>query len=78
MQALDPGSSAPPIPGVDFDTGPLALFFYKVTCPVCQLAAPKVAEFQRAYPGRIVGVGQDPEGRVARTAVASRAGKRCG
>jgi peroxiredoxin len=55
------GSKAPAIPGVDFQTGPMALFFYKVTCPVCQMAAPKVQEFERSYPGRIVGIGQDPE-----------------
>jgi len=52
---------APAIPGVDFHSGPLALFFYKVTCPVCQMAAPKVEGFDLAYPGRIVGIGQDPE-----------------
>jgi peroxiredoxin len=46
---------------VDPASGPTALFFYKVTCPVCQMAAPKVEAYERAYPGRIVGVGQDPE-----------------
>ncbi|MGH2573099.1 MAG: peroxiredoxin family protein [Actinomycetota bacterium] len=61
MQALSPGVAAPPVPGVEFADGPTALFFYKVTCPVCQMAAPKAEAFQRAYPGRIVGVGQDPE-----------------
>ena len=65
MSALSPGSSAPPVPGVDFAAGPAVLFFYKVTCPVCQMAAPMVGEFQRAYPGRIVGVGQDAEGKLA-------------
>jgi peroxiredoxin len=55
------GSNAPPLPGVDFQAGPLALFFYKVTCPVCQMAAPKVQGFEQAYPGRIVGIGQDPQ-----------------
>src|SRR6266516_4274892 len=52
---------APAIPGVDFRTGPLTLFFYKVTCPVCQMAAPKVQGFEAAYPGRILGIGQDPQ-----------------
>ena len=65
MSALDPGSSAPPIGGVDFAAGPTVVFFYKVTCPVCQMAAPKVGEFERAYPGRIVGIGQDPEDKLA-------------
>jgi thiol-disulfide isomerase/thioredoxin len=58
---LAPGTPAPPVPGVDFSKGPTALFFYKVTCPVCQMAAPKAETFERAYPGRIVGVGQDPD-----------------
>jgi thiol-disulfide isomerase/thioredoxin len=65
MQALSPGTVAPPVPSVDFADGPLALFFYKVTCPVCQMAAPKAEAFQRAYPGRISGVGQDPEEKLA-------------
>ena len=43
----------------------MALFFYKVTCPVCQMAAPKVQGFESAYPGRIVGIGQDPEEKLA-------------
>jgi peroxiredoxin len=64
VSALSVGSRAPAIPGVDFGSGPLALFFYKVTCPVCQIAAPKVQGFERSYPGRIVGIGQDPEDRL--------------
>ena len=36
------------------------LFFYKVSCPVCQMAAPVVQRFEDAYPGRITGIGQDP------------------
>ncbi len=61
MELIGSGSVAPSIPGIGFGDGPLVLFFYKVTCPVCQMAAPKVQAFERAYPGRIVGVGQDPE-----------------
>jgi peroxiredoxin len=61
MSALTAGSKAPAIAGVDLEAGPQALFFYKVTCPVCQMAAPKVQGFERAYSGRIVGIGQDPE-----------------
>lgn len=40
--------------------GPLALVFYKVTCPTCQLAAPKLHGLEQAYPGHVQGVGQDP------------------
>jgi peroxiredoxin len=65
MSALDAGSKAPAIPGVDFGTAPLAVFFYKVTCPVCQMAAPKVQRFEAGYPGRIVGIGQDPQEKLA-------------
>jgi peroxiredoxin len=36
------------------------LFFYKVTCPTCQLAAPVAERFAAAIPGRFVGIGQDP------------------
>ncbi len=68
VTALGSGSIAPHIPGVDFATGPLALFFYKVTCPVCQLAAPKMHVFEDAYPGRIIGVGQDPAPKLERFA----------
>jgi hypothetical protein len=62
--ALEPGSSAPPIPGLDLASAPTAIFFFKVTCPVCQMTAPKVEAFDRAYPGRITGVGQDPESKL--------------
>jgi len=34
--------------------------FYKVTCPVCQIAAPKISRLAEAYPGHVVAVGQDP------------------
>ena len=64
-EPLRPGSAAPSIPGIDFSPGPNVLFFYKVTCPVCQLAAPPVSLFQRAYPGRIKGIGQDPSEKLA-------------
>ena len=59
MERIAPGAPAPNIPGVP-DAGPRAVVFYKVTCPVCQMAAPKAAAFHTAYPGRIVGIGQDP------------------
>ena len=57
MEPIAPGSPAPPIPGVD-QAG--VLFFYKVTCPTCQLAAPVAERFASAIPGRFVGIGQDP------------------
>ena len=57
VEPIPPGSPAPPISGVD---RPGVLFFYKVTCPTCQLAAPVAERFAAAIPGRFVGVGQDP------------------
>jgi peroxiredoxin len=64
-QPLQPGSVAPAVPGVEFSTGPAVLFFYKVTCPVCQMAAPPAGRFEQAYPGRTQGIGQDPEEKLA-------------
>lgn len=58
------GAQAPPIRSVA-PTGPHALLFYKVSCPTCQMAAPPLDRFERAYPGRIVGVGQDPADALA-------------
>jgi peroxiredoxin len=40
------------------------LFFYKVTCPTCQMAGPPMGSFARAHPGRVVGIGQDPPERL--------------
>jgi thiol-disulfide isomerase/thioredoxin len=60
------GEAAPLVPGLTFADGPVALVFYKVTCPVCQMAAPKVDAMARAYPGRVVGVGQDPADELER------------
>ena len=53
------GDVAPPVPGAG-PSGPHALVFYKVTCPTCQMAAPVYDMFAKAYPGALVGVGQDP------------------
>ena len=64
MEPLAAGSPAPAVPGVEFAAGPNVVLFYKVTCPVCQLAAPKVERFEQAYPGHIVGIGQDPPERL--------------
>jgi thiol-disulfide isomerase/thioredoxin len=55
------GEEAPGITGLAFEAGPTALVFYKVTCPVCQMAAPKVAVLEDAYPGHVIGLGQDAE-----------------
>ena len=58
------GSAAPPIRSVT-PPGPHALLFYKVTCPTCQVAAPVLDGFERAYPGLVIGVGQDPAAALA-------------
>jgi AhpC/TSA family len=63
---LDIGDHAPAIPGVAFGDGPVGLFFYKVTCPTCQLAAPTMGTFERAFPGRMIGIGQDPDAKLTR------------
>lgn len=66
MSPLAIGDRAPAVPGVSFEDGPVALFFYKVTCPTCQLAAPTMAPFEDMAPGRVVGVGQDPQADLVR------------
>jgi thiol-disulfide isomerase/thioredoxin len=60
MGPIAVGELAPEVPGVRFDDGPVGLFFFKVTCPTCQMAAPPMEAFERAFPGRVIGVGQDP------------------
>lgn len=60
MSPLAVGDIAPPVPGVRFGEGPVGLFFFKVTCPTCQMAAPAMRRFEEASPGRVTGVGQDP------------------
>jgi peroxiredoxin len=60
VSPLAPGEAAPAVDGIDFRSGPTALLFYKVTCPVCQLAAPVVQRLHQAIPGKVKGVGQDP------------------
>jgi peroxiredoxin len=57
---LSIGDRAPHVPGAQTD-GARALVFFKVTCPTCQLAAPKLEGFQRAYAGHVHAVGQDPD-----------------
>jgi len=43
--------------------GPVALVFFKVTCPVCQMVAPKVQALADGG-ARVVAVGQDPPDRL--------------
>jgi peroxiredoxin len=57
--AIGIGATAPLVKGASQE-GPHTLVFYKVTCPTCRMAAPAFEGFERAYPGRVHGVGQDP------------------
>jgi thiol-disulfide isomerase/thioredoxin len=68
MSPLLVGDVAPEVPGVRWSDGPAGLFFYKVTCPTCQLAAPTMSRFDEAFPGRVVGIGQDAAPDLARFA----------
>jgi peroxiredoxin len=66
---LAPGDKAPSFSLADAGTGaPVAdpwtsgrtvLAFYKATCPVCQMVAPKLTALAKAG-ARVVGVGEDP------------------
>ena len=58
--AFPVGAQAPPVHGVDLP-GPRALVFYRVTCGVTKMATPAMERLARAYPGLVVGVGQDPQ-----------------
>ncbi len=60
MSPLQIGDDAPVVPGVRFGGNPVGLFFYKVTCPTCRMAAPAMSGFERAFPGSVIGIGQDP------------------
>ena len=66
MSPLQVGDVAPEVPGIEFGDGPRGLFFYKVTCPTCQMAAPTMRAFDRAFPERVVGIGQDPVSKLER------------
>ena len=59
MPPLKPGTEAPEIPGAD-SAGARVLYFYKVTCPTCQISAPVAERFHQRLGERFVGVGQDP------------------
>jgi hypothetical protein len=63
--ALQPGTAVPELPGADLSSGPKTLFFYKVTCPTCQIAAPVAERLFGTFPDRFVAVVQDPPEKVA-------------
>jgi len=42
--------------------GPVLLFFYKVTCPVCQMTAPFLERFHREGGLRVYGISQNEAG----------------
>ena len=58
--AIAIGTPAPEVAGVP-DVDARVLVFFKVTCSTTQLAAPAIERLARAYPGRVVGIGQDPQ-----------------
>lgn len=64
MAILALGAIAPPI-----GTAPLpkvhAVVFFKVTCEVCQMAAPSLATLHAAYGDHVVSIGQDPAEKLA-------------
>ena len=51
MSPVAVGTIAPEVPGVEFGGGPVGLFFFKVTCPTCQLAAPVMRGSRSRSPG---------------------------
>jgi peroxiredoxin len=79
MPALETGKSAPEIKlptlgGGNFDLaaarkqGPVALAFFKVSCPVCQMAFPFYERLHQAYRGKnvqVIGVSQDSAAETA-------------
>jgi hypothetical protein len=58
--AIATGAVAPPVDGGTRD-GPHVLVFFKVTCGTTQLATPAIERLAQAFPGRVVGVGQDAQ-----------------
>lgn len=74
---LSPGARAPSFTLPDASTGapvtdpwterPTVLAFFKVTCPVCRMVAPKVAALARGG-ARVVGIGEDPPAALRRYA----------
>jgi peroxiredoxin len=80
---VQPGQPAPTFNLFDVTTdepvtnpwrdGPVVLAFYKVTCPVCQMAAPVVQALADGG-ARVVGIGEDPAPKL--TAFGERYGQR--
>jgi peroxiredoxin len=58
--AIATGTQAPAVDGATRG-GPHVLVFFKVTCGTTQLATPAIERLGRAFPGRVIGVGQDPQ-----------------
>ena len=58
--AIATGARAPTVQGATRE-GPHVLVFFKVTCGTTQLATPAIERLAEAFPGRVVGVGQDPQ-----------------
>jgi hypothetical protein len=58
--AIPVGTPAPRVAGDPVPDGAKAIVFFKVTCGTTKLATPAIERMARAYPGRVVGVGQDP------------------
>jgi peroxiredoxin len=54
------GEPAPAVDGVEMRGQPMLLWFYKVTCSVSQMAAPRAQALADAYPDAVVAVGEDP------------------
>jgi peroxiredoxin len=79
MPALQAGTAAPDFTlksfhGQEFslrdalERGPVALGFFKISCPVCQFAFPYLERVHKAYAGKnvtIVGVSQDDKAATA-------------
>lgn len=61
---LQAGDVAPEVSGANAPDGGRVLFFYKVTCPTCQMAAAPAERLHRALGDRFVAVGQDPPERL--------------
>lgn len=65
MSVIALGAQAPEVSDVEFHSGASVLWFFKVTCPVCQMSAPKIELVDRAFPRLVTGIGQDPAADLA-------------
>ena len=70
QEMLQPGAIAPSfeLPGLggqrislseELQKGPVLLFFFKVSCPVCQMAAPFVQRLSATTSFQVLGISQD-------------------